>query len=170
MPIPQDKTLFSQMLRWQSGGDKNHPCSHCKWHLCYLLITVFSLCPSPLCPSSLQIFWENSWGPDEGFGCLSALPAKTNISQDESRCPQDVYTQLPSHPWPGFASFIHFLRFIPPDTHRQTQTACIGRSPSHAFSSTASDLLVLPQIWVTSPCRPSAQKPALSVSIADGLA
>lgn len=34
----------------------------------------------------------------------------------------------------------------PPDTHRQTQTACIGRSPSHAFSSTASDLLALPQI------------------------
>ncbi len=147
MAMPQNKTLFFANV----CGDKKPPCSHCKRRLCYLLISVLSLCPSPLRPSSLQIFWENSWGPDEGFGCLSALPAKTNISQDESRCPQDVYTQHRSHPWPGFASF------IPPDTHTHTQTACIGRSPSHALSSTASDLFVLPQICLTSPCRPSTQ-------------
>lgn len=135
--MPQDKTLFSQMLWWQSGGDKNHPCSHCKWRFCYLLclITVLSLCPSPLRPSSLQIFWENSWGPDEGFGCLSALPAKTNISQDESRCPQDVYTQLPSHPWLGLALPLSSTSFASsPQTHTDKHKQCVSADHLHMLS------------------------------------
>lgn len=122
--MPQDKTRFSPNFWWHKVvGTKSSmfPCTVNDVSALYSSLYSLSLCPSPLRPSSLQIFWENSWGPDEGFGCLFALPVKTNISQDESHCPQDVYTQLPFPPLAWLCLF-HPLPLLQPPRHTQTNT------------------------------------------------
>lgn len=151
------KHFSPQMLWWQSGGDKivHVPTVN---DVSALYSSLYSLSVRLLSALRPSRFSEKiAEGQMKALAASLRYQLRQIFPRTSPCCPQDVYTQLPSHPWPSFASFIHFLCFSPPDTHRQTQTASIGRSPSHAFRSTASDLLVLPQICVTSPCRPSTQ-------------